>query len=353
METLNILLAGLGPRGCYWAEVINRSPECKLAAYVDPNSEALRKAQESFGDRPGFASLETALAEVQGVDALVLATPPEGREDQIRLACKHKLPLLVEKPLALDLEDAKKYVAMAEAAGIPLMVGLNFRYLGVTQALVNLFKGGTVGQPAFARFTYERWRDGSLTRLNKYPLTMAHPMLWEQSIHHFDLMRFVYGKEPLSVYCTTWNPPWSMYEDDTNVAAIFTFEDNLVVNYQGTWQSAWQEPHFEWRTDCTKGIVKQGDQFGKLSYAQIQDESLTPVKLPPHEHWITDTEGVLQAFTNTLLKNAPLECSGRDHLKSLAMVDACIRSSAEARAVSLDPTFASSHRLQRSVLSAT
>jgi predicted dehydrogenase len=333
VSALRILLVGLGARGAFWAEVINRSPDCELIGYVDPSPEALKRARERFGDRPTFVDLDEALAAVEGVEALVLATPPEGRERQIRAACELKLPLLVEKPLALSLEEAATYVRLAEEASVPLMVGLNFRYLAVTEETVRLLQRGVVGRPEFARFTYERWRDGYRPRLNKYPLTMVHPMLWEQSIHHFDLMRFVYEAEPEWAYCKTWNPSWSMYDDDTNVSAIFTFTDNLVVNYQGTWQSGWQEPHFEWRTDCTEGILTQGDQFGELSHAQLHDSALTPVPLPPHEQWVTDTSGVLRAFVSNLVGGQPLECSGRDHLKSLAMVEACIVSSESGRAV--------------------
>ena len=326
--SLRIVLAGMGARGKYWAEVIKRSPDRELVAYVDPNLKALAEARRTFGEQPAFSSVEEALSQVKDVQALVLATPPEGREVQIRAACAHGVPLLVEKPLALEVDEAARYVRVAEDAGVPLMVGLNFRYLGVTQQLVKLLASGTIGKPAFARFTYERWRDGTLARLNKYPLTMKHPMLWEQSIHHFDLMRFVYQKEPVSVYCRTWNPSWSMYEGDTNVSAVFTFEDDLVINYQGTWQSAWQHPHFEWRTDCTEGVVRQDDQFGALAYARRRDGVLTSVELPPHKQWVTDTVGVLEAFVRHLRDGGPLECSGRDHLQSLRMVQGCILSAA-------------------------
>ena len=336
--SLRIVLAGMGARGKYWVEVIKRSPDCELVAYVyvDSNPKALEEAQQTFGEQPTFNSVEEALSQVKDVQALVLATPPAGREVQIRAACEHGVPLLVEKPLALSVEEAAKYVCIAEDAGVPLMVGLNFRYLGVTKELVKLLASGTVGQPAFARFTYERWRDGTLARLNKYPLTMQHPMLWEQSIHHFDLMRFVYRKEPKTVYCQTWNPSWSMYEGNTNVSAVFTFEDDLVVNYQGTWQSAWQQPHFEWRTDCSEGIVKQDDQFGALAYARRQDGALTSVELPPHEQWVTDTVGVLEAFVRLVRDGGPLESSGRDHLQSLRMVQSCILSSARQETVRLE-----------------
>jgi predicted dehydrogenase len=341
MSRLRIVLVGLGARGQYWAEVINRSAECELCAYIDPNPVALETAQQRFGAKPSFVTLAEALSALPDTDAVILATPPEGRERQIRAACERGLPLLIEKPLALSLEEATRFVQIAETANVPMMIGLNFRYLAVTKATLELFKHGKVGTPAFGHFTYERWRDGTLARLNKYPLTMTHPMLWEQSVHHFDLLRFVYQSEPLSVYCKTWNPSWSMYQDDTNVSAVFTFVNGIIVNYQGTWQSGWREPNFVWRTDCTRGVVFQKDQFGELHYAKRYDAALTGVALPPHETWITDTEGVLAAFVNTLLHNQPLEASGHDHLKSLAIVEACVRSSQEARAVDIPPLLTS------------
>jgi predicted dehydrogenase len=331
-----VILVGLGTRGQHWAQVIRDSPDCEFVAYVDPDPAALENARERFGRLPIYASLDEALAAEDGVEALVLATPPETREPHIAAACQRQLPLLVEKPLALDLAEAARYVELAEASDTPLMVGLNFRYLPVTQAYRKQLESGAAGEAEFGRFTYERWRNGYRPRLNRYPLEMAQPMLWEQSIHHFDLMRFVYRREPIAVYCRSWNPSWTMYQDDTNISALFEFEGGFEVNYQGTWQSGWEPLGFDWRTDGSEGIVIQRDMFGELFHAKRKETALTPVPLPPFEHWITDTAGLLAAFVRGL-RGDPLECSGRDHLRSLAMVEACILSARDGRRVEVAP----------------
>lgn len=335
MTALRVLVGGLGVRGRHWAEVLTRSPRTEIVAYADPNPAAAERMAAQYGSRPTYDSVEAALDAMADIDAIVLANPPIGRESQVRAAAALGLPMLIEKPLALDMHESAALVKIAEDAGIPLMVGLNFRYLGVTIETMRLFGENTVGTPEFARFTYERYRDGNRPDLNKYPLTMDQPMLWEQSIHHFDLMRYVYGSDPVTVQARTWNPSWSMYESDANVAALFTLENGMVINYQGTWQSGWSQPGFEWRTDCTNGVVSQRHQFGDLFYARQADEHLTPVPLPPHEQWITETQGLLDAFTDTVLDGKPIQCSGRDHVMSLAMVYACVLSSREDRCVSI------------------
>ena len=336
MSRLRVALAGLGPRGRHWAEVLHRSAGTEVVAYCDPNDAALERAMTAYGARPGYARLEEALANIDGVDAVVLATPPVGRRPQLEAAVARRLPILVEKPLALDLQEARSFVDLAERAQTPLMVGLNFRYLGVTKEFKRLLDEQVVGAAAFAHFTYERYRDGTEARLNKYPLTMSHPMLWEQSIHHFDLMRHAYGGTVETVYARTWNPPWSMYEGDSNVSAIFTFDDGLSVNYQGTWQANWRQPFFQWRTECTSGVIFQGDQFGALSYVPRDAATTTPVSLPEHETWITDTSGLYESFLNAVTGQGPLECTARDHLESLGMVEACARSSADNRVVAMN-----------------
>lgn len=336
MERLRVILAGLGVRGRHWAEVLRRTSRCEVVAYVDPNPAARQRMNEQLGERPGFNTPEEALAAMPDVGGIVLANPPIGRKAQIQAAAERHIPMLVEKPLALSVAEAAEMVQIAERHQTPLMVGLNFRYLAVTKATRQLLADSTVGQPEFARFTYERYRDGNRPDLNKYPLQMDQPMLWEQSIHHFDLMRYVYGAEPVEVQCRTWNPSWSMYESDANVAALFTFSNGMTVNYQGTWQSGWSVPNFEWRTDCTNGVIVQKDQFGALHMATQPAAALTPIDLPPHELWITETQGLLDAFVNAVMDHKPLECSGRDHLQSLAMVEACVISSRESRTVSID-----------------
>jgi predicted dehydrogenase len=331
MTAVRLILVGLGARSQFWLRVIANEPDVTLVAMADPDQTARDRAQLDWPSVPVFLSLAEAVQSV-GADAVLLSTPPSGRQGDIEGACGAGLAILAEKPLADSVAEAARFVERCEVAGIPLMVGLNFRYLPVTIALRGLFSG-PLGRPSFARFTYERWRDGYLPHINKYPLTMAQPMLWEQSIHHFDLMRYVYDSEPVEIFAKTFNPPWSMYADDANVSALITFANGVVVNYQGTWAANWGQPQFAWRSECANGIALQRDQFGALGYALRGDPSVTDVPLPAYQQWIDDAALLLRRFVLALKGEIALECTGRDHLKSLQMVQASIISSQRGEAI--------------------
>ena len=158
-------------------------------------------------------------------------------------------------------------------------------------------------------------------------------MMLEQSIHHLDLIRFCYGREVESIMCRTWNPPWSMYANDANVHALLTLEGGVAVNYFGTWSGGWDQPDFEWRTDCERGVIIQRELFSDLTYARTAETDLTPIPLEDAEAFLDDSAALLRDFLGALRAGTPAPCSGRDHLITLALCFAGIESSETGRAI--------------------
>ncbi len=331
---LRLLQVGLGNRGRMWNEVIARRADVIHSGAVDINPANLAEFTESHPDVPGFASLDEALSATES-DAVLLVTPPDGHLVQARAVFAAGLPLLAEKPLTLEMSESVQIVDMAADAGLPLMVGLNFRYLPVSLKIRELVLSEALGTPGFGQFTYQRNRDGRQPRLNKYPLTMQHPMMLEQSIHHLDLIRYCYGREVERVSCRTWNPPWSMYAHDSNVSCLLQLEGGLEVNYLGTWTGGWDELQFQWRTDCSDGVIVQQQLFEDIAIARSKEKALTPVPLPDFQAFFDDTEALLGSFVSHVQRGTELECSGADHLRTLALCFAAIESSETGRTVEM------------------
>lgn len=327
-----VLLVGLGNRGRMWREIIARTEGVTLSGLVDVNPATVASYAAAHPELPVFTSLADALTATVS-DAVLLVTPPDGHLAQARQIFAAGLPLLAEKPLTLELAEAVTIVELAAQARLPLAVGLNFRYLPVSQKIRELVAAEAVGAPGFGHFTYQRNRDGKLPWLNKYPLTMRHPMMLEQSIHHLDLIRFCYGREVERVVCRTWNPAWSMYAHDSNVSCLLHLQGGLEVSYLGTWTGGWNELRFEWRTDCAGGVIVQRALFDDLAVARMTAPELTPVALAPCEPFYDDSAALLRAFVAHVRTGAPLHASGADHLITLALCFAAIESSATGRAV--------------------
>jgi predicted dehydrogenase len=338
---IRTLVVGVGTRGRHWVRLAHEEPLAVPVGYVDPRSEALAWVQERY-DEPVERCFSTLMAALQATspELVILATPPIGRLEDVQAIFEAGCDLLAEKPLTLDFAETVEIVRTAEEAGRRLMVGLNFRYLPTTVRAKELMRD-ELGRPSFARFIYWRHRDGRRPGINKYPLAMRQPMLYEQSIHHLDLFRFSYDAEVERLWCRCHNPPWSMYRDDATVAATLEMraagdDRTLLVNYFGTWMGRSQVNEFEWRTDCELGALLQLEQFSKLHIAYPGDLQPRPIELPEVEPFVDDTRALLADVCRQLragiVRPHP---SGLDHLKTMALTTACEESSTSGRPVEM------------------
>lgn len=333
--TFRILQIGAGNRGRMWGEVAKRHGGATVAAIVDPSPEALALFAKANPGAAAFATLAEALA-AGPYDGAILVTPPDGHLDQCRTLFEAGLPVLAEKPLATTLEDAAAIVDLADAAGLPLTVGLNFRYLPVNQTMRQWIAEGRLGPAGFGQFNYRTNRNGRRPGINRYPLVMEHPMMLEQTIHHLDLIRFVHGQEVRQLSAREWNPGWSMYAHDANVSCLMTLADGAEVNYFGTWSGGWNKYLFEWRIDCAEGVLVQQKLHGDLAFARTTDAELSPVPTAEAEPYYDDSVPLLAEFIAAVRGEGSVPCDGRDHLRTLALCFAGIESGQTGRAIVLD-----------------
>lgn len=325
---MRVLIVGIGTRGRHWVRLVHETAGVEPVGYVDTNPEQFAWLFEQYGvsETSCFADLHAAL-EALRPDLTILATPPDGHLGEARAIFAAGCHLLAEKPLTLDLAEAIGIIESAKMAGRALLVGMNFRYLHTTRAIKRLI-AEELGAPSFARFVYWRYRDGRRPGINKYPLTMHQPMLYEQSIHHLDLLRYVYAREVETVWCRCHNPPWSMYADDATVHAQLQMVGNLLVDYFGTWAGRAPLNEFEWRTDCEHGVIVQHEQFADVRVTAPTSTTPERIELPRQEDFVDDTRMLLADAVNQLKAGVPQpHPSGVDHLLSLALAVACEESS--------------------------
>jgi predicted dehydrogenase len=142
LKPLRVGVIGFGAIGRHHARNLASRPDVEFAGIADP-ARGAREAATRLGYHT-FATAEALLA--SGLDAAVVAVPTTGHEDVAGAAIERGCAVLVEKPLAQSMNAAKRIVAQAERAGVPLMVGYVERYNPAIQAVREFIADERLGE---------------------------------------------------------------------------------------------------------------------------------------------------------------------------------------------------------------
>lgn len=143
MNQVRIAVGGAGLIGRRHIEEIRRNCGTRLAAIIDPGPDAAEIA-----DREGvplYETLEACLAAARP-DGVVLATPNRLHVPQGLACIAAGLPVLIEKPLAHDLEEGERLVAAAEAAGARVLIGHHRQHSPLMRRAVEAIRSGLLGR---------------------------------------------------------------------------------------------------------------------------------------------------------------------------------------------------------------
>lgn len=136
------------------APAIRSLPELQLAAVFDPNQDrAVDFAQRhGIGAQRAFSDMEAFLA--SGLDAVTITSPAPAHHDNVLAAAEHKLPVLCEKPLAMDEAEGRAMIRAAEKAGISLHVAFCYRFSLAALEIKKLIDQGAIGPVRSLRLIY-------------------------------------------------------------------------------------------------------------------------------------------------------------------------------------------------------
>ena len=157
---LRLGIVGLGRAAAQMLPSIAAHPHVTVTGAADPNAAARDRFTADFG-APAFADAQQLCAR-GAVDAVYVATPHQQHAADVMTAAAHGKHVLVEKPIALTLEDARAMTAAAQRAGVVLAVGpthgsdpavvlmreiIRSGELGRLRAIVNLVYGDFLYRP--------------------------------------------------------------------------------------------------------------------------------------------------------------------------------------------------------------
>ena len=120
--------------GAIHARVYHEMPESHLVAIVDTDTARARALAEKYAC-PSYGDVTEVLDKV---DAVTVATPTVTHLDVARRFIQHRIPVLVEKPLAASVNEGRRIVALAQRYNTVVAVGHSERCNPVVQAMRRL-----------------------------------------------------------------------------------------------------------------------------------------------------------------------------------------------------------------------
>jgi len=342
-EPLRILQVGLGGWGRDWASrVLPAVPSVELVGGADPDPTA-RKLAGTMLELPArrlFARLEDGLART-AADAVLVTTVLPGHVPVARAALEAGKHVLVEKPFAPSVADGRTLVELAAERGLTLMVSQNYRFFPAVLAVAKLVRDRELGQLHQISIDFRRYNSFALNGPSPH-FGYEQPLLVDMSIHHFDLLRMILGREPERITCETWNPSWSGFAGPPVAVATIVFDDRPVVSYRGSWISAGPVTPWggEWRMDFERGEVlwtTRGDESSLADVVVVRRRGEKPQSRTLRRMGLIDRWATLTEFASAVREGREPECSGRDNLGTLAMAAAAVESAAGKAAVRILP----------------
>ena len=198
MKRLRTAILGCGDFANRHAQnLVSLPDEIELAAFCDHHEANARAFSEKYSGGKGLLFTNPREMFARGsLDLVVICLPPFAHADEVELAARHGVHVLIEKPIALTSEHAWRMVSAAEKANIKTQVGFMFRFGAGIERLKKLIVTGESGPAGLMSARYfcnalhaPWWRDRS----------RSGGQLVEQIIHMVDLMRYLMG-EAVSVY---------------------------------------------------------------------------------------------------------------------------------------------------------
>jgi predicted dehydrogenase len=330
-EAVNVTttVVGLGRIAPLWLPTLLARPDVVLRGAIDRAGCAAQRAAEL-----GLTCrVATDLGALEPGGLVVNLTPTHAHRNVIEAAFAAGSDVFTEKPLVADLGDAIALVELAERASRRLLVMQNRRATAGARALRDIVESDVIGAASSFRneVTLGVEPTGVLERNDR-------PLLREMGIHSLDLGRYLAGVHATAVLAHEFTPAGSLFAGPPAATCIVELADGAELTFHGNWaapggRTTWNG---RWRISGSRADAVW-DGAGDLRVEGPQGD------FRPHHLDGGDPSGHARAIgegLDALLAGRQPPVDGREHLRSLALVAAALRSGTERRWATIEEVVA-------------
>ena len=232
MDKIKLGIIGCGGMMNGHMNGVTKFDDVEFIAVADPRPERAEAMQKRTGAKRTYSSHKELFENEDALDAVYIAVEPTAHVGIEETAIARGLPFLVEKPMSLNLDQARAIAKAVEEKGLVTCVGFQDRYLDIAERVKEELKDMQVGM------VYGSWLGGVPQVWWWMRKDTCGAQLVEQNIHLVDMLRYFFG-EAESVFATCGRTlispdefPESLpkYDTDDFSTALITFKNGVVAN---------------------------------------------------------------------------------------------------------------------------
>jgi myo-inositol 2-dehydrogenase/D-chiro-inositol 1-dehydrogenase len=217
---VRIGLIGLGRIGAFHAETLSTLPPVTSLVVTDVAPAAIQSVVDKYGVETADTP-EKLLA--SGVDGVIVAAATDAHPELIVAAVEARVPVFCEKPVAKTIAEGVQVARRVAGSGVPIQIGYPRRFDVAFAAIRQAVANGELGWVHTVRST-------TLDPAPPPPayLAVSGGIFRDCSIHDFDAVRWVTGREVVEVYATgsdRGDPVFADLGDVAFAATVLTLDD--------------------------------------------------------------------------------------------------------------------------------
>ncbi|WP_026876782.1 Gfo/Idh/MocA family protein [Jiangella gansuensis] len=327
---MRVGFVGVGRIGAAHAQVVRDHPAVTSVRVADADSARARKVADELGVEAAAGADEA----FRDVDAVVIAAATAAHAELMIAAARAGLPVFCEKPVAADIAGTLEVLAAVESAGVPNQIGFQRRFDAGYVAARQAVQDKTIGE---LRRVHLITADAEPPHPSYVPTSGG--IFRDCHIHDFDILRWVTGREVVSVYAVGANRGAEVFATSGDVdesAAVLTLDDGTLATLQGSrYNGGGYDVRMEVAGTSATHAVGLDDHAALVS---AEPGVTFPAGDPFREFWSRFRpayEAEISAFVDVARGERESPCTVADALESFYVAEAATLSRNEGRVVRL------------------
>ena len=173
---------------------IANHPRAELTYIYDVNTAAAEQLGAQLGARVASSPEEIWASDV---DAVLIASSTNTHAELLSGSLKAGKAVYCEKPIDLDIDRVKSVVQQAQNTSLPILVGFSRRFDANHSGIREALQAGEIGKLEMMHITARDPRPPALSYVK-----VSGGQYRDQTIHFFDMLRWLAGEDPVEVYAT-------------------------------------------------------------------------------------------------------------------------------------------------------